>query len=250
MFRTKGYLSNRQSALHRSLGCSQHIQLHILFSFSSQHHKAPTLFPLLGPQIAPRRGLGKPGRLTSMPAHQPPAPGAPGRCVPRPESPGGDREGSRSTAEWTAHLATSDLIYSQGGGGGELGEFGFSPRSCFLFFADKVILWLVPGAPGRVRVRSRLSGVRVPSCARSHGGGEGGKRRGSCREGPGRAGVRAGRGGGPQSPGRRAGSARAGWARVGKKGTPTPFPPEVPLPSPRAGPPESAGRQSSGSPRA
>ena len=156
MFRTKGYLSNRQSALHRSLGCSN------TFNCTFHSSSAPsTTKPLLSshswvPRLLPRRGLGKLGRLTSMPAHQPPAPGAPGRCVPLPESPGGDREGSWSKAEWTAHLATSDLIYSQGGGGGELGEFGFSPRSCFLFFADKVILWLVLGAPGRVRVRSRL----------------------------------------------------------------------------------------------
>lgn len=105
MFRTKGYLSNTQSALHCSLGCEQHTQLHISFFLSSQHYKAPTLFPLLGPPLAPQKGAGqaeasRPCLRTSSP-HR-----APGRCAPPLEPPGGGREGSQGAGERTAHLDT------------------------------------------------------------------------------------------------------------------------------------------------
>lgn len=120
MFRTKGYLRNRQSALHCSLGCSNTLNCTFLSSSAPSTTK-----PLLSshswvPTLHHRRGLGKlkPNVYACAPAART---GPPRRCFPLPEPPGGGREGSKRAEEWTAHLATSDFIYSQGGAGGEVG---------------------------------------------------------------------------------------------------------------------------------
>lgn len=92
MSRTKGYLSNRQSALHCSLGCEQHTQLHISFFLSSQHYKAPTRFPLLGPRLLPRRGLGKQPNVSACALAA--RTRGPQALRPLLKPPGGGREGS------------------------------------------------------------------------------------------------------------------------------------------------------------
>lgn len=84
---------------------------------------------------------------------------------------------------------TYDFIYSLGGGGGELVHSDSPPpRSCLLL-ADKVILWLVPGAQGRVRVRAWLSGPDLVLRAESRGWGRADRPQlsrgpGAGREGP------------------------------------------------------------------
>ena len=123
-----------------TLNCTFH-------SSSAPSTTKPLLFPLLGPRLLPRRGLGKQPNISACALAA--RTRGPQALRPLLKPPGGGREGSQGAREWTAHLDTSEFIYSQGGGGGERGSFRFFPRSC-PFLADKVIFWLVPGAQGRV----------------------------------------------------------------------------------------------------